>query len=160
MRTLVAVLLTFTAVVVFVMKLALEKEYQWWAPRVGAVLIRCGSRMMPKKTRESRRQEWLAELDLLEQSGMHGLMFAMRILVRSPIAGVADRRVADHRVNEPTTRTVRVQGDGYIIHERAGGDETVVFIDEVRHGQVVRSMADAARIKFTLREGRSFRRPE
>lgn len=139
MRIVVAVLLSCAAVAVFVLKVALEKEYPWWAPRVGAVLIRVGARMVPINTRDSRRQEWLAELDILEQSGTHGLLFAMRILVRSPIAGATDRRVkeavttADRRVEETVTRTVAVSGEDSIIHEVAGS-ATVVVRD--KHGDV------------------------
>jgi hypothetical protein len=77
---------------VFSLRLALDKEYAYWAPRVGALLINLATRFIPKETRSTRRHEWLAELDMLEQDGMHGLLFAMRLFVRSPILGIADRR--------------------------------------------------------------------
>ncbi|MDQ4069975.1 MAG: hypothetical protein M3203_10975 [Actinomycetota bacterium] len=77
---------------VFAVKLVLDKEYAYWAPRLGALLIRLAGRFMPKRVRKARVQEWLAELDVLEQAGLHGLLFAVRLLVRSPVAGICDRR--------------------------------------------------------------------
>ncbi|HEV2809856.1 MAG TPA: hypothetical protein VGV93_05600 [Acidimicrobiales bacterium] len=136
MKTVVAVLVPFTALVVFVMKVALEKEYQWWAPRVGAVLIRFAARMVPKSTRDSRRQEWLAELDYLEQSGSHGLLFAMRTLIRSPIAGAADRRI-----KEAVTRTVAISGEDVIVWEVAGS-ATVVIRDKHGHVREIHAYTD------------------
>lgn len=136
MRTVVAVLLSCAAVAVFVLKVALEREYQWWAPRVGALLIRLGARMVPKSTRDSRRQEWLAELDFLGQSGSHGLLFAMRVLVRSPIA-----RAADRRIKEAVTRTVAISGEDVIIWEVAGS-ATVVIRDKHGHVREIHAYTD------------------
>ena len=85
------VLVTAGTVLLAVIVLAANKEYKYWAPRVSAVLLNLATYAIPRTTRDARRAEWLAELDLLAEEG-HGLVFALTVLVLSPRTSLADRR--------------------------------------------------------------------
>lgn len=80
-------------VLALTVKLALDKEYEYWAPRVAAAVIHLSARLLPRKTRALRRDEWLAELDLLTKEGLHGFLFAIRNFTRVPLTLVRDRGI-------------------------------------------------------------------
>jgi hypothetical protein len=73
--------------------LAADKEYAYWAPRVGSAILRFALLLIPKATRDCRAAEWFAELDLLAAKGQ-GLVFALYVLVSSPVTWFFDRRNA------------------------------------------------------------------
>jgi hypothetical protein len=57
------------AAVIWILKLAADKEYPYWAPRLAERLIRTASLLLPRLTRAQRREEWLAELDAARAEG-------------------------------------------------------------------------------------------
>jgi hypothetical protein len=92
--------------------LILAKEYPYWAPRLGAVLLRLAARLVPRPMRATRRAEWFAELDMLKAEGLHGLIFSVTVLALSPKTAIADRRnmalsaaPVTSRRRGPTTKT-------------------------------------------------------
>ena len=76
------VVVTAGTVLLAVVALAAQKEYEYWAPRVGAVLLNLASYAIPKPTREARRSEWLAELDLLAREGYRVLSRGQRLPIQ------------------------------------------------------------------------------
>lgn len=62
----------------------LAREFHAWLPWFAERLIGVAARILPRDMRERYRQEWNAEMHCLPATGFTSLLFAMRVLTRSP----------------------------------------------------------------------------
>ncbi|MGH8900565.1 MAG: hypothetical protein ACRDYA_02530 [Egibacteraceae bacterium] len=85
-------LLIAVAAVWAIVQLALNKEYDHWAPRLAIVMIRAASLLLPRSLQDRYREEWLAELD--QTGNDYGpLSFALLDAVPAALMLAVQRRV-------------------------------------------------------------------
>lgn len=73
-----------------VIKMALDKEYEYWAPRVAKLLITMMSLLLPGSVRGRYRDEWLGELEAVQDSGP--LSYAIWVALGAPVMAIRCRR--------------------------------------------------------------------
>lgn len=78
-------LLVVLAAVWVIVQLALNKEYDYWSPRLGVLMIRAASLLLPLPLQDRYQQEWLAEH---QQAIEEGGQFSFPLLVVLPAAVV------------------------------------------------------------------------
>ena len=66
------------AVVLYVTKLVLQAEYPWWGGKLARLATRYAARVAPRPT---RREEWLAELGVCQDTGTAGVCHAVGFLI-------------------------------------------------------------------------------
>jgi hypothetical protein len=69
MKWLLGLVLAVGGALYAVIKMAMDKEYDYWAPPLAAQMIRAACLLIPRSERNRYRQEWLAELDEAVQVG-------------------------------------------------------------------------------------------
>ena len=62
----------------------IAREFHAWLPWCAGRLIGVATRVLPRDMRERYRQEWNAEMQCLPATGFTSLLFAIRVLTRSP----------------------------------------------------------------------------
>lgn len=93
MRIVMATALVVLGLVGFAVRLVLEKDYDCWAPKLAALLVRMGSWWLPQAKRSRYRDEWLADLDVERQEGHSGIFHGLGVLmVAGPQVGFVERR--------------------------------------------------------------------
>jgi hypothetical protein len=65
------------ALIVFAVGLVVRAEYGWWGSAVARLLVRVAAVVLPERQRELRRAEWDAELDVLHQRQIPGVLYAL-----------------------------------------------------------------------------------
>ena len=85
-------LLLWAAMVAFLVgvlvKAIVDREYLFWAPRLAEALIRLAALLLPRDERAVRRDEWLAEREIIQLRYSHaGVLFAIGL-----VCGAVKRR--------------------------------------------------------------------
>lgn len=87
----------------------LVAEIKGWLSPVGCWIVRLAARRLPAPHSERYREEWLAELDAVEDRPLTTLLYATRVLVRCRAlrTELGDAAPGPERTTEPFTRRVR-----------------------------------------------------
>jgi hypothetical protein len=85
----------------FLLKLIVEREYPWWAPRLANGILCASALVMPRHRRSDRRKEWEAELAAICSAGGTGLAFAFAVALRVPWQVRNERRIPPAVSNIP-----------------------------------------------------------
>jgi hypothetical protein len=58
----------------------MKEEYRWWGPWLAQRVVQCAASLVPRAKRDLRLNEWLAELDQLQHTGVPGVIWSLRLM--------------------------------------------------------------------------------
>jgi hypothetical protein len=123
-----------TVTLLSLLRTILDAEYTWWGAKLARAITRVAGRLVPRADRTSRAAEWLAELEVLQQQSIAGVLMALGLLTAAANmrATAVARRTLRLVRREPCPQTV---GVAVLVRDRSvnitvtGRDVTTVLQD-------------------------------